>query len=114
MENHQHKERRLHKRDIFNFKIEVTSEDKKSVFKCASFDLSEGGLRIVTNTKLKENFVIVHINKQRFTAKIVHMEQRRSSVMNDLAYYYGLKFSSPMKPDHKKELVHLSQKAGFR
>jgi c-di-GMP-binding flagellar brake protein YcgR len=106
-------ERRRYKRGIFNYKVELLSVNGKTKIKCASFDLAEGGIRVVTNTELKDPKYIVCVDKYKINARLVYEEARKSIMMDQNAYYHGLQFEKPISPDVKKKLLTSAEKFRF-
>jgi c-di-GMP-binding flagellar brake protein YcgR len=109
----QKEERRRHKREIFNYKVELLTSNGKSKIKCAAYDLAEGGIRVVINTELKEPNYIVCIDNHKINSRLIHEEARRSTMMDQFAYYHGLQFERPISPDIKKKLLKSAEKFSF-
>ncbi|MDH4262751.1 MAG: PilZ domain-containing protein [Spirochaetia bacterium] len=106
-------EKRKFRREIFNYKVELLSHNSKNKIKCASFDLSEGGIRVVTNVELKDQAYTVYIDNYKFNAHLVFEEARKSTMMDQYAYYHGLRFEKPITPDVKNKLLVAAKKFRF-
>jgi len=106
-------ERRRYKRSIFNYKVEVHSQNGKTRVKCASFDISEGGIKVVTNVELKENAYVICIDNFKFNAHLMYEEARKSTMMDQHAYYHGFRFDKPVSLEIVRKLLKNAEKFRF-
>jgi len=107
------RDKRRYKRELFNYKIELVNPLTKMKIKCASFDLSEGGIRVVTDIELKDPKYIVIIDKFKLNAKLIYEEARKSTMMERTAYYHGLEFEKPIDSATKVKLLKDAEKFSF-
>jgi hypothetical protein len=77
---------------------------------CLTCNISEGGIKIVTDKKLlSEKFNIIMVN-QKFPVRIIYME-----FMEDKKYVYGMKFTKPISLKLKEEIIlNLNKKTSFK
>lgn len=106
-------ERRKHRRHIFNYRVEIWTANGKNKIRCASYDLSEGGIRVVTNIELKDMDYLVILDGHKLGAKLIYEEKRLSTMMNQTAFYHGLRFTHPLSSTDKDRLLKASQKTCF-
>ena len=104
------KEQRRHRRDIFNWKTELRSLESKERVLCATYDLSEGGVRVVTNTELKSGKYTVYLGKYKVPAKIIYKEKRPASFTEGEIFYYGMQFIKPISKEVKNKLITIAEK----
>ncbi|MDH4200374.1 MAG: PilZ domain-containing protein [Spirochaetia bacterium] len=107
------KDKRKYKRIIFNCPIELVSTKNREQIKGASYDLSDGGIRIVTNRELNDPEYLVVIGNKKIPAKLIYEEKRNSSMLNQTAYYHGLAFQKLINPEIRKYFMELAVKNGF-
>lgn len=103
------KNSRRHKRVKFHMRTEIRGVDDKERVKCATFDLSEGGLRIITDSRLKSKKYEIVMGRKKFNAKVVHEERKESSLMGSVVYYYGMQFIKPITSETKNQLMAIAQ-----
>jgi len=101
-------EKRRHKRHNYQTRVEIESLTTKSRYKGASFDISTGGIRIVTNKELVGSEFIISLAGYKMKARLVHSETRESSMMDGVAYYYGFRFNQELTPETAKKLFKKS------
>lgn len=82
----------------------------KAKIVCATFDISEGGLRLITDRVLNGSKYEVLLGKNKFSGKIIFKERRSSAMMDKSAYYYGFQFAKPISSDIKKKLIIMAGK----
>lgn len=104
------KNQRQYKRELFNWKTELRALDSKERVLCATYDLSEGGVRIVSNIELKSNKYTIYLGKYKVPARVVYKEKRPASFAEGDIFYYGMQFLKPISKEVKKKLIVIAEK----
>ena len=97
-------QKRRHKREKCHCSGSIYDRQNKSKIICATFDISVGGTRIVTDSVLAKKEYEVVIGKKKLLGTIVHVEERHSSMMEKQSYYYGIQFKKPISPAELKTI----------
>ncbi len=103
------KNQRRYSRIKFHMRTEIRGAEEKDRVKCATFDLSEGGIRVISDHRLKSKKYEIHLGKHKFMARVVHLEKKESSLMSSEVFYYGMQFMKPISAETKSQLVALAQ-----
>jgi len=102
--------KRKFKRDIFTDSGVIIPKNNPNKIPFATVDISEGGLKILTDRKIESTMCEVYLERLKLTAQIVHEETRKSTIMEKQSFYYGLKFSKPIPAAVKASLLKMSKK----
>ena len=101
-------EKRQHTRTKYHATGYIYDVLKKTKVVCATFDLSEGGLRFITDRELNGAKYEIIIGKNKFSGKIIFKERRSSAMMDKSAYYYGFQFTKPISSNLKLKLIAMA------
>lgn len=107
------KERRKYKRRVLNQLVELIPAEKKEKIKCATYDISEGGIRVVSSVELTGHNYTIVLENQKIKGKLVFEETRKSSMMNQTAYYHGFAFLKPIPSSFVSHLISTARKRDF-
>ncbi|MES0492155.1 MAG: PilZ domain-containing protein [Leptospirales bacterium] len=103
-------EKRRYVRAKYHASGYIVDNSKKIKVVCATFDISEGGMRIITDRELNGAKYEIVLGKNKFSGNIKFKEKRSSAMMDKSAYYYGFQFAKPISGDMKKKLMALAGK----
>jgi len=98
-------QKRRHKREKCHCTGTIYDRANKTKGICATFDISLGGTRIVTDSQLAKKDYEITIGKQKFIGKVVHLEERHSSMMDKKSYYYGIQFKKMLSESDFQKFI---------
>ena len=98
-------QKRRHKREKCHCNASLFDRQNKTKVICATFDISVGGTRIVTDSVLAKKEYEIVISKKKLLGTIVHREERHSTMMDKKSYYYGIQFKKPITPAELKVIT---------
>jgi hypothetical protein len=98
-------ENRKHKREIVHLATVMVGIERKDKVKCATFDISEGGVKVLTDSELLSSNYEIKLGKMKIFGKVVYKEKRASQIMENPSFYYGFKFVKPITGDMKNQMI---------
>ena len=98
-------QKRRYKREKCHCTGIIYDRENKTKSICATFDMSLGGTRIVTDSKLAKKEYEITIGKKKFLGSVVHLEERHSSMMDKKSYYYGIQFKKILNESDFQQFI---------